>query len=100
MLCWLLTTYAGTGKSITGAHIAYTFALLNRNKADQESTTTDKFEDIVNDDTEIDQEEGTTKDGDASGRPPLQCVLYCGPSNVSVDVVLSRLSTGTWHRLK
>ncbi len=42
----------GTGKSETGAHIAYVFAMLNRS---------------------------------LQGR---RCVLYCGPSNKSVDVVL------------
>lgn len=87
----MLLYYAGTGKSITGAHIAYTFVLWNRKKAAQECSTTDGSE--VKDDTERDDHnskaEETTTDGDASGLPPLQCVLYCGPSNVSVDVVLS-----------
>ena len=45
----------GTGKSETGAHIAYLFTMLNRlNSAHQ-------------------------------------CVFYCGPSNKSVDVVLSKI---------
>ena len=44
---------SGTGKSETGAHIAYVFAMLNR-----------------------------TLSGE-------KCVLYCGPSNKAVDVVLS-----------
>lgn len=44
----------GTGKSETGAHIAYTFAMANRQLS------------------------------------PRKCVLYCGPSNKSVDVVLGR----------
>ena len=39
----------GTGKSETGAHIAYTMAVRN---------------------------------------PPDKCVLYCGPTNKAVDVVL------------
>ena len=43
----------GTGKSETGAHISYVFAMLNR----------------------------TLEGG--------KCVLYCGPSNKAVDVVLS-----------
>ena len=83
--------YAGTGKSITGAHIAYAFALWNRKKAADELAATGGSDVIVKDDTERDdhQAEDTTTDGDASGLPPLQCVLYCGPSNVSVDVVLS-----------
>ena len=45
----------GTGKSVTGAHIAYVFAKLNRTLS------------------------------------PPECVLYCGPSNKSVDVVFSKI---------
>ena len=44
---------AGTGKSETGAHSAYMFAMANKKVSTQ------------------------------------HCVLYCGPSNKSVDVVLS-----------
>ncbi len=44
----------GTGKSETGAHIAYVFAMLNRTL------------------------------------PNRKCVLYCGPSNKAVDVVLGK----------
>ena len=47
--------YVGTGKSETGAHIAYTFAMANRQLS------------------------------------PQKCVLYCGPSNKSVDVVLGKI---------
>ena len=50
-----LYAHAGTGKSETGAHIAYTFAMANKNMS------------------------------------PSKCVLYCGPSNKSVDVVLGKL---------
>lgn len=98
-LCFvgLLLSYAGTGKSITGAHIAYAFALLNRKKAAQESATTDASEGIVKDHKETDEAEGTTNDVDASGIPPLQCVVYCGPSNASVDVVLSVSCSATLH---
>ena len=46
----------GTGKSETGAHIAYTFAMANKQFS------------------------------------PRKCVLYCGPSNKSVDVVLGKSS--------
>ena len=52
----------GTGKSETGAHIAYTFAMANRYLS------------------------------------PRKCVLYCGPSNKSVDVVLGKISS-IIHRL-
>jgi hypothetical protein len=47
----------GTGKSETGAHIAFTFAMANR---------------------QIES--------------PKKCVLYCGPSNKSVDVVLGEIA--------
>ena len=45
----------GTGKSELGAHIAYTFAMANKQLS------------------------------------PSKCVLYCGPSNKSVDVVLGEI---------
>ena len=50
--------YQGTGKSVTGAHLAYGFVHKNRSKG------------------------LTTRDG------RVKCVLVCGPSNKSVDVVL------------
>ena len=49
--------FAGTGKSVTGAHIAYVFTKLNK---------------VIN-------TPGSHKS-----------VLYCGPSNISVDVVFSK----------
>ena len=55
----------GTGKSVTGAHIAYAFAMLNRQRRKPSSSV-----------------EGR--------RPLLSCVLYCGPSNVAVDVIVSK----------
>lgn len=45
----------GTGKSVTGAHLACIFALLNKKSGPSDKT-----------------------------------VLYCGPSNKSVDVILSK----------
>ena len=59
-------------------------------KAAQESATTDESECTVKSDTEADESESTTEDDDASSLPPLQCVIYCGPSNASVDVVLRK----------
>ena len=56
----------GTGKSVTGAHIAYAFAMMNRQKRKKPSSSA------------------------KGGRPPLTCVLYCGPSNVAVDVIVSK----------
>ena len=50
----------GTGKSETGAHIAYVFSLLNR---------------------QLNQ-----RNRHESGK----CVIYCGPSNKAVDVVLGK----------
>ena len=67
----------GTGKSITGAHLAYAFVLLNRMEAAPEPVAAE-FADAA-----------TT--GSVQSLPHLKCVLYCGPSNVSVDVVLGML---------
>ena len=50
---------AGTGKSVTGAHLAYVFAKFNQ-----------RFQ--------------LGLKGPAANR----CVLYCAPSNKAVDVVL------------
>ena len=57
----------GTGKSVTGAHIAYAFAMLNRQRREK-----------------------TKPSLSGEKRPPLRCVLYCGPSNVAVDVIVSK----------
>lgn len=53
--------YQGTGKSVTGAHLAYAFYCKNKSI---DKVTSDKM---------------------------MKCVLVCGPSNKSVDVVLGRL---------
>jgi len=58
----------GTGKTVTGVHIAYWFVKRNMRHDDH---------DIVVPDSD-DQPEG----------PPQ--VIYCGPSNKSVDVVVSK----------
>jgi len=55
----ILLFYVGSGKSILGAHLAYTFAKLNRTAGNETS----------------------------SGKK--RCVVYCGSSNISVDVVAS-----------
>ena len=66
-LCW--TSYTihliGTGKTITGVHTAYWFAEINRRNTPRERPT--PAEEIPE-------------------KAPPQ-VLYCGPSNKSVDVV-------------
>lgn len=54
--CCFTFLHIGTGKSETGAHIAYAFAMANRKLF------------------------------------PRKCVLYCGPSNKSVDFVLGKFS--------
>ena len=50
----------GTGKSETGAHLAYIFAITNKEISEKDSYSKKKS------------------------------VLYCGPSNKSVDVVHSK----------
>ena len=58
----VILLHAGTGKSVTGAHLAYAFIVA--------------------------------KNPDLKLVPPysadekIKCVMYCGPSNKSVDVVL------------
>ena len=53
--------HVGTGKSITGTHLAYIFSRFNRERA---KTKRGKKEML-----------------------PHQCVVYCAPSNKAVDVV-------------
>ena len=53
--------HIGTGKSVTGAHLAYAFIVANNPNL--------KFVPSNNDEK-------------------IKCVMYCGPSNKSVDVVL------------
>ena len=55
--------YIGTGKSVTGAHLAYAFIVANN--PDLKSLPSNNDEKI-------------------------KCVMYCGPSNKSVDVVLGK----------
>lgn len=54
----VLYNYIGTGKSETGAHLAYIYAQLNK-------------------------------------RDKNKCVMYCGPSNKAVDVVLGNSAVAT-----
>lgn len=54
-------TFIGTGKSTVGAHLAYAFAKLNQ----------------------------ITRKKALSGQNKNKCVVYCGSSNISVDVVAS-----------
>ena len=50
--------FTGTGKSVTGAHLAYAFIVANRRLHP------------------------------SSSNGKIKCVMYCGPSNKSIDVVL------------
>ena len=59
----------GTGKTVTGVHIAYWFAQRNKEL---------RPEDIALDEKAAEQREDP--------KAPPQ-VMYCGPSNKSVDVV-------------
>ena len=60
---------AGTGKSVTGAHIAYALVMKLRLERAKET----KF-------SECEESESTRS-----------CVMYCGPSQQSVNVVLGKL---------
>ena len=59
---------AGTGKSVTGAHIAYALAMKLR----LETAT---------------QAQSSQHEDPEEPRP---CVIYCGPSQQSVNVVLGK----------
>ncbi|KAG7478367.1 hypothetical protein MATL_G00079860 [Megalops atlanticus] len=61
----------GTGKTVVGVHIVYSF--FKRNQEREMTTITRKRQ---------------NNDGET---PRKQCVLYCGPSNKSVDVVAEHL---------
>ncbi|NXF32029.1 HELZ2 Helicase, partial [Nyctibius bracteatus] len=61
----------GTGKTIVGTHVVYWFHKLNEESAEPEPKPSSKEE-------------------KPKGR---KCILYCGPSNKSVDVVAAMLLT-------
>ena len=67
-------SFAGTGKTVTGVHVAYWFA--KRNKQLTGRYLHDSFDLVLPDST------------DKAKTPPQ--VIYCGPSNKSVDVVASK----------
>lgn len=64
-------SHAGSGKSITGAHMAYTLAKKLRKERSNSFP--------------LKQKKGVTIE---ELKP---CVMYCGPSNQAVNVVLSKL---------
>ncbi|XP_065501995.1 3'-5' exoribonuclease HELZ2 [Caloenas nicobarica] len=59
----------GTGKTVVGTHIVYWFHKLNEESVEKEQTP-------------------SLEEEDPRGR---KCILYCGPSNKSVDVVAEML---------
>ena len=63
-MCVCVCYIIGTGKSVTGAHLAYGFIVAKNSDL--------KF--VPSSDDE-----------------KIKCVMYCGPSNKSVDVVLGML---------
>ena len=67
----LLTT--GTGKTVTGAHLAY--VLANKLRKDQLSSKSPQL---------------SAAAGSVSMEELRPCVMYCGPSNQAVNVVLSK----------
>ena len=65
----------GTGKTVTGVHIAYWFVKRNMQQPQDDLN-------IVLPDSDDDDDDDKSK-----GLPQ---VIYCGPSNKSVDVVASK----------
>lgn len=66
MFAWNFCLFKGTGKTVTGVHIAYLFTKLNMQLLSQESSLHNTYT-------------------EPAKAPPQ--VIYCGPSNKSVDVV-------------
>ena len=72
---------AGTGKSVTGAHLAY--ALAKKLRKEQSSLKSSRL---------------------SSHRVKVEelrpCVMYCGPSNQAVNVVLSKFVSVLFSEIK
>lgn len=66
MFAWNFGLFKGTGKTVTGVHIAYLFTKLNMQLLSHESSSHNTYT-------------------EPAKAPPQ--VIYCGPSNKSVDVV-------------
>ena len=73
----LFCPFEGTGKTVTGVHIAYWFA--KRNKQLQLQKDEEPVDVVLPD------------NADKPKAPPR--VIYCGPSNKSVDVVASKYTS-------
>ena len=74
--------FIGTGKTVTGVHIAHWFADMNRHLNENPVLMFDD-EDFGS----YSEEDGENTAHSKSGPPQ---VLYCGPSNKSVDVVAGK----------
>ncbi len=68
----------GTGKTVTGVHIAYALAMKLRE--DRPVTLLERFE-------EQEEEDMLDENG-----PRWPCVMYCGPTQQSVNVALGMLA--------
>ena len=69
-----ISFFLGTGKTVTGVHIAYWFAEQNKKKKSLKPL----------------KKEISETECDGAHKSPPQ-VMYCGPSNKSVDVVTGGL---------
>ncbi|XP_071616268.1 3'-5' exoribonuclease HELZ2 [Heliangelus exortis] len=69
----------GTGKTVVGTHIVYWFHQLNNMDAEKETPS------LVSEEEEDEEEDNNEK------FKKRKCILYCGPSNKSVDVVAEML---------
>lgn len=64
----------GTGKTVTGAHLAY--VLANKLRKEQLSSKSSQQQSVAS--------------GSINMEELRPCVMYCGPSNQAVNVVLSK----------
>ena len=72
--CTYLLHIIGTGKTVTGAHLAYVLA----NKLRKEQQPSSKSSQL------------SVAGGSVNVEELRPCVMYCGPSNQAVNVVLSK----------
>ena len=70
----MLCIYQGTGKTVTGVHIAYWFTERNKRLAPFKN---------------LEKRAGESKSEESEPKAPAQ-VIYCGPSNKAVDVVTGK----------
>ena len=73
----LINCIVGTGKTVTGAHLAY--VLTKKLRQERSSSTSTRL-----------------SSGSVNIEELKPCVMYCGPSNQAVNVVLGEWAIGVY----